>query len=50
MEKLWVESTEIDGHSLNDLKNYFDTKKDNTKPNALIANTIKGKGFQFFRK
>ena len=39
--------TEIDGHSLNDLKNYFDTKKDNTKPNALIANTIKGKGFSF---
>jgi len=39
--------TEIDGHSLNDLKNYFDTKKDNTKPNALIANTIKGKGISF---
>ena len=29
------------------IKNYFDTKKDNLKPNILIANTIKGKGFDF---
>ena len=38
---------EIDGHSLLELKNYFDTRKDNKKPSALIANTIKGKGFSF---
>jgi transketolase len=38
---------EVDGHNLNELKNYFDIKKDNKKPRVLIANTIKGKGFSF---
>ncbi len=37
----------VDGHNIKKIKNYFDTKKDNLKPNILIANTIKGKGFDF---
>ena len=41
----WTVS-EIDGHSIVDLINYFD-KIDYNKPNLLIANTLKGKGFSF---
>tara|TARA_B100000700_G_scaffold271296_1_gene314012 strand:- start:71 stop:886 length:816 start_codon:yes stop_codon:yes gene_type:complete len=37
---------QVDGHSLQDLSNYFD-KIDYNKTNLLIAETIKGKGFSF---
>jgi len=36
----------VDGNNIADLENYFD-KLDYKKPNLLIANTIKGKGFNF---
>ena len=36
----------INGHSVGDLMNYFN-KIELTKPNLLIADTIKGKGFSF---
>jgi len=40
-------TSEVDGHNINELVNYFD-KLENTKtPSILIANTIKGKGFSF---
>jgi len=38
---------EIDGHDTLKIKNYFDNLKKSEKPNILIANTIKGKGFDF---
>ena len=38
---------EIDGHDVDSLLNYFDKSKNIKKPKALIANTIKGKGFSF---
>ena len=41
------ETDELNGHSLNEIKNYFDEQKENKKPKILIANTIKGKGFSF---
>ena len=44
----WTVS-EIDGHSIVDLINYFN-KIDHDKPNLLIANTLKGKGFSFSEK
>ena len=41
------ETSEIDGHNIKDLKNYFDNLKKNKLPKVLIANTTKGKGFSF---
>ena len=41
----WVVK-KINGHDLNELTNYFDNL-DYKKPNLLIAETIKGKGFSF---
>jgi len=38
---------EIDGHSINDLLTALNLKSENNKPIAIIANTIKGKGFTF---
>ena len=40
---------EIDGHNFNDLLNFFKSMPQNkiTKPIALIANTVKGKGVSF---
>ncbi len=38
---------EVDGHNVSDLLDYFQNIKINEKPNVLIANTIKGKGFSF---
>jgi transketolase len=38
---------EIDGHNLSELLKFFDEGKKIDKPKALIANTIKGKGFSF---
>ena len=37
---------EIDGHNTSKLYKYF-SQQENNKPKALIANTIKGKGFSF---
>ena len=41
------ETSEIDGHNVELLYNYFEKSKNIKKPKALIANTIKGKGFSF---
>jgi len=41
------QTTEIDGHNIEELYDYFEKNKEIKKPKALIANTIKGKGFSF---
>jgi len=41
------ETTELDGHNVSELFNYFEVSKKIKKPKALIAKTIKGKGFSF---
>lgn len=41
------ETDEIDGHNIEKLFKYFTHMKENKKPKALIAKTIKGKGFSF---
>ena len=38
---------EIDGHNINEISNALHLRKEG-KPTAIIANTIKGKGFSFF--
>jgi transketolase len=38
---------EVDGHNVEELFKYFESGKNINKPKALIANTIKGKGFSF---
>ena len=45
-ESFGWETIEIDGHDVEKIK-YFLTKKKDKKPRAIIANTIKGKGFSF---
>ena len=40
-------TVEIDGHNIQDLYNFFNQSKKIEKPKAIIANTIKGKGFSF---
>ena len=40
----------IDGHNIDEIINYFSNIKNTKKPNALIMNTIKGKGFSFSEK
>ena len=40
-------TTELDGHNIQDLYSFFNESKDIKKPKAIIANTIKGKGFSF---
>jgi len=42
------DTTELDGHNLTDLINYFSESDTINKPKAIVANTIKGKGFSFF--
>ena len=37
----------IDGHNIDEMIKYFSNITYNQKPNALIMNTIKGKGFSF---
>lgn len=37
----------IDGHNIEEICKILDLKKNATKPKAIIANTIKGKGFTF---
>ena len=41
------DTQEIDGHNIKKLFNYFEKNKNKKKPRALIAKTIKGKGFSF---
>ena len=38
---------ELDGHNIEELYNYFNKEQIPKKPKAIIANTIKGKGFTF---
>ena len=41
-------SVNLDGHNIEELCNYFQLKKNSiSSPSAIIANTIKGKGFSF---
>ena len=40
-------TTELDGHNISELYNFFNESKQINKPKAIIANTIKGKGFSF---
>ena len=40
-------TTELDGHNIRDLYNFFKESSKISKPKAIIANTIKGKGFSF---
>ena len=51
LKKKWIsfcwETIELEGHNLNELSNYFSKSDEIKKPKAIIANTIKGKGFSF---
>ena len=40
-------TTELDGHNIHDLCNFFKESNKINKTKAIIANTIKGKGFSF---
>mgnify|MGYP003953192917 CR=1 FL=1 len=40
-------TAEVDGHDINKIHNIFESLTEVTKPKAIIANTIKGKGFSF---
>ena len=40
-------TVELDGHNIQELYNFFKESKKIDKPKAIIANTIKGKGFSF---
>jgi transketolase len=40
-------TVEIDGHNIEELLNFFNKSKKINKPKAIIAKTIKGKGFTF---
>ncbi|MDA9708607.1 transketolase, partial [Alphaproteobacteria bacterium] len=39
---------EVDGHNIKDLHSAIIEKKFNEKPTVIVANTIKGKGVDFF--
>ena len=41
------ETTELNGHSIQELYSYFKESKKIIKPKAIVANTVKGKGFSF---
>ena len=41
------DTAEINGHNIQELFNYFKDSDKIKKPKAIIANTIKGKGFSF---
>ena len=42
------ETVDLDGHNIEELTNYFKSMdKNQLKPKAVIANTVKGKGFSF---
>ncbi len=38
---------ELDGHNIEDLFEFFKNSQKINKPKAIIANTVKGKGFSF---
>ena len=40
-------TVELDGHNIEELYNFFNKGKIINKPKAIIANTVKGKGFSF---
>ena len=40
-------TSEVDGHNIQELINFFNKSDKISKPKAIIANTIKGKGFSF---
>ncbi len=40
-------TSELDGHNIQDLFKFFNDSKKIDRPKAVIANTIKGKGFSF---
>ena len=40
-------TVELDGHSVEELSEFFDSSNNINKPKAIIANTTKGKGFTF---
>tara|TARA_B100001123_G_C15301926_1_gene1021330 strand:+ start:1499 stop:2332 length:834 start_codon:yes stop_codon:yes gene_type:complete len=40
-------TTELNGHNISELYNFFNESRKINKPKAIIANTIKGKGFSF---
>tara|TARA_B100001123_G_C15177355_1_gene973882 strand:- start:341 stop:1177 length:837 start_codon:yes stop_codon:yes gene_type:complete len=40
-------TSELDGHNIQDLFKFFNESKKIDRPKAVIANTIKGKGFSF---
>jgi len=40
-------TVELDGHNVQELYNFFQVSKNINRPKAIIANTIKGKGFSF---
>jgi len=40
-------TTELNGHNIQELYNFFNQSNKIDKPKAIIANTIKGKGFSF---
>jgi len=46
-ESFGWEVSEINGHDIPGIKNYFDKTVLTNKPKLLVANTIKGKGFSF---
>ena len=41
------DTVSLNGHDIEELYEYFNTSQDLKKPRAIIANTIKGKGFSF---
>ena len=48
LENFGYKVSEINGHDIKQLFNYFQKIKDNNKkPTALICHTVKGKGFHF---
>jgi transketolase len=40
-------TVELDGHNIKGLHNFFKESKNVKRPKAIIANTVKGKGFSF---
>ena len=40
-------TSSLDGHNIREINDYFENRETNNKPNALIAKTVKGKGFSF---
>ena len=41
------DTIEVDGHNVERIYDIFEKKKSSNKPKAIIANTVKGKGFSF---